>query len=655
MLQKLREKTSGKIASAILVLMAIPFAFFGVESYMSQRVETYVARISQAPSWWPSAPDVWPLSLLHTHHDIDADEFRRRLEVARARARDEQGDKFDAKAFESVDNKRKLLDDMIDEQVMRLAAEGAGILVSDAEVRAEIQKIPDFQVDGRFNADRYQMLLGSQSPPLTPLQFEARVRDNLQFGLIPSRLTQSSFVTGSELDRIVRLLGERRDVSFVEMPPAPVDTAPVSSAEIQAWYKSHARDYRRPETVRLEYIELDGATLPPPVVDEAALRKRYDEQVAKFSSAEQREVAHVLVQVAADASDAAKKAAEARANKLAAEARATGADFAAIARANSDDTGSKAKGGDLGWLAKASLPGPVGDAAFAMQQGEVRGPVKSDFGWHIIKVNQIRAGSQQPFESVRAQLEAELAETGKDRAFNDLSGKLVDAVYKNPTSLAPAAAALGLTVQATAPFSRAGGQGIAADPKVVRAAFSDSLVQDGTASDPIELGPNRMVMIRVLEHEPEAALPLSAVSNAVVAAIRADRQHTAAEAAADALLKTAKAKGLAAAANDAKLAAAQFDGLERSAAFPPRVLVDAFFDAPRPANNLAEFGKAAVGGRYVVFEVRGVHDGDASQVTPEQREQLREQMSMSVGLEAQKAYVGGERARYRIEVAEDRL
>ena len=117
MLQKLREKTSGKIASAILVLMAIPFAFFGVESYMSQRVETYVARISQAPSWWPSAPDVWPLSLLHTPHDIAADEFRRRLEVARARARDEQGDKFDAKAFESVDNKRKLLDEMIDEMV----------------------------------------------------------------------------------------------------------------------------------------------------------------------------------------------------------------------------------------------------------------------------------------------------------------------------------------------------------------------------------------------------------------------------------------------------------------------------------------------------------------------------------------------------------
>jgi peptidyl-prolyl cis-trans isomerase D len=290
-----------------------------------------------------------------------------------------------------------------------------------------------------------------------------------------------------------------------------------------------------------------------------------------------------------------------------------------------------------------------------MQAGEVRGPVKSDFGWHVIKVNQVRAGNQQPFESVRAQLEAELAGSGRDRAFNDLSGKLVDAVYKNPTSLAPAAKALGLSVQTTPAFARSGGQGIAANPNVLRAAFSASLIQDGTASDPIELGPNKMVMIRVIEHEPEAVLPLASVSDAVIVAIRADRQRKAAQAAADALLKAAKAKGLTVAANDAKLATASLDGVQRGASFPSRPLVDAFFDVPRPAANLAEFGTTSIGGRYVVFEIRSVHDGELSQVTPEQRTQLREQMSRAVGLEAQKAYVAGERARYRIQVIEDRL
>ncbi|MEO6154796.1 MAG: SurA N-terminal domain-containing protein, partial [Thermomonas sp.] len=374
MLQKLRDKTSGWIATVILGLLIIPFAFFGMESYMSQRVDTYAARIAQPPSWWQSAPQAWPASYFWRTHDIGNGEFRQQFEEARMRAREEQGDKFDAKAFESADNKRVVLDGMIDEQVMRLSAESNGILVSDGEVRKAIQDVPDFQVDGKFNVDRYQLLLASQSPPQTPREFENRIRDSLQFGLIPSRLAQSAFVTNAEVDRIMRLLGEQRDVSFVMLPATPADTAPVNAAQIQEWYTSHARDYRQPETVRIEYVEVDAAKLTAPVMDDAVLRKRYDEQASKFSTAEQRQISHILVQVAADASAADKKAAEARANKLASEARSPAADFAALAKTNSDDAGSRDKGGDLGLMSKGSLPGPFEDTAFAMKSGEIGGP-----------------------------------------------------------------------------------------------------------------------------------------------------------------------------------------------------------------------------------------------------------------------------------------
>ena len=659
MLQKLRDKTSGWIATVILGLLIIPFAFFGMESYLSQRVDTYSARIAQPPSWWRSAPEVWPLTYLWKTHEIDNSEFRQRFETARMRARDEQGDKFDAKAFESVENKRKILDEMIDEQVMRLAAERDGIAISDGEVRDTIQEVPDFQVDGKFNADRYQMLLASQNPPQTPREFEQNVRENLQYGLIPSRLAVSAFATDREVDRLLRLLGEQRDVSFVAMPPAPADSAPVTAAQIDAWYKAHASSYRRPETVRLEYVEVDGSKLPAPVIDEALLRKRYEEQSAKYASAEQRSVSHILVQVAADASDADKKAAEARANKLAAEARAPGADFAALAKANSDDAGSKGNGGDLGLMSKGGLPGPFEDAAFAMQSGEVRGPVKSDFGWHVIKVNEIRAGNQQPFEAVRAQLETELQQSERERAYNELTGKLVDAVYKNPSSLEPAAQALGLPVQVTTAFSRNGGAGIAADQKVVRAAFSETLIQDGTASDPIELAPNRSVMIRVLEHSPEAPLPLASVSDAVVVAIRADRQRKAATAAADALVKAAKANGLATAAAAAKLVMAEANGLERGSPMPSPRAVEAFFATPRPqdsaAGKQAPVDKVEIGGQYLVYAVRAVRDGDLTKVTAEERKQLRDQLSQVAGMDAQRAYVKAARAKYQIKIAEDRL
>ncbi len=655
MLQKLRDKTSGWIATVILGLLIVPFAFFGMESYMSQRVDTYAAHIAQPPAWWRSAPQVWPVTYLWRTHDIDNAEFRQRFEQARMRARDEQGDKFDAKAFESLGNKRKVLDDMIDEQVMRLAAESDGIVVSDGEVRKAIQDVPDFQVDGKFDADRYQLLLASQSPPQTPRDFETRMRDKLQYGLIPSHLAQSAFVTNAEVDRVMRLLGEQRDVSFVMMPPVPADLALVTPAQIQDWYKTHAAGYRQPETVRLEYVEVDGATLPPPLVDEAALTKRYQDGAAKFSAAEQRQVSHILVQVAADASDADKKAAEARATKLAAQARAPGADFAALAKANSEDAGSKDKGGDLGLMTKGSLPGPFEDAAFAMKSGEIRGPVKSDFGWHVIRVGEIRTGTQRPFEEVRAQLEAELQESERERAYNEVSGKLVDQVYKNPSSLEPAAKAMGLEVMTTPAFSRAGGPGLAGNQKILRAAFSDNLIEDGTASDPIELGPNHSVMIRVIEHNPERPRPLAEVSEAVVAAIHLDRQRKAAEAAADALVKDAKTNTLAKAADAAKLVMSEMNALERSSAIPSRAAAQAFFAAPRLSNNLMPIDKIEIGGQYMVYAIRAVRDGDLTKASAQERDQMRGQLANVAGIDAQKAYVRASRAKYQIKVAENNL
>jgi peptidyl-prolyl cis-trans isomerase D len=451
------------------------------------------------------------------------------------------------------------------------------------------------------------------------------------------------------------LLGEHRDVSYVSLPAAPADTAEVTAAQMDAWYKAHQGQFRAPESVRLEYVEVDGSKLTAPVADEAALRKRYQEQVAKSSTNDKREVAHILIAVAGNASDAEKKAAEAKAKQLADLARVPGADFAALASANSDDAGSKAKGGDLGWISKGGMPGGFDDAAFAMQAGEIRGPVKSDFGWHVIKLNQIQQGAQRSFEEMRAELEKEAQQGGREQAFNDLTGKLVDAVYKNPTSLEPAAKALGLQVQTTAAFTRAGGPGIAGDQKVLRAAFSDNLMQDGTASDPIEISPEHTVLIRVIAHEPERALPLVQVRDAVVAAIHADRQRKAAEAAADALVKAAQDKGLAVAAQAAGLAVAEANDIARRNPQPSAAAVEAFFRLPRSRDNKVPVGKVLIDGSYMVFALRSVRDGQLAQVTPQERTQLRQQVSQGAGMQAQEAFVRAAREHYQIKVAEDRL
>lgn len=655
MLQALRDKTTGWIAGIILTIVTVPFAFFGMESYMQQSVETYVARIAQPPTWWPSAPNVWPITYLWTSADIEADAFRQRVDLVRENMRQRQGDNFDPKQFESKDNKRRILDGLIDDQVLQFAAEQDELAISDEEVRKAIQAMPDFQVDGVFNADRYQLILASQNPPLTPTAFQDKIREGLKNDLIPAGIADSAFVTAAEIDRLARLLSETRDVNWVMLPLPPADTAPVTDAQITAWYDAHRSEFRKPESVRLEYVVVDGSTLPKPASDEAALRQLYQQQIAKYSTPEQREVSHILVQVAANASESEKKAAEAKARRLAAEARAPGADFAALARANSDDAGSKNKGGDLGWIRKEDMVPAFGTAAFALPAGQISAPVKSEFGWHIIKVSEVRPAVQRPFEEVRADLERELAQGSQEREFNDLIGKLVDEVLKSPTSLEPAAKAMGLTVQTTPAFTRAGGPGIAGDQKVLRAAFSDTLIQDGTASDPIEIGPDKTVLIRVFDHEPERALPLAQVRNAVIAAIRADRQRKAAAAAADALLKEAESKGLADAANAAKLAMGGLDGMQRGMPIPSQQAADVLFNQPRPENDRPRLGKALVGGAYMVYAIRAVHDGNLAQVTAQDRNTLREQMTLANGERAREAFIRALRARYQIKVAEDRL
>jgi peptidyl-prolyl cis-trans isomerase D len=658
MLQALRDKTSGWIAVVIVALLAIPFAFFGMEQYLFQNSASYAAQVEAPPSWWRSAPDAWPVrKLFWVTEEIDANEFRSEFERARQQQREAEGEQFDAVAFESVENKRRVLERMVDQAALRLFAAGSGVAVGDAQVRTTIEGIPGFQVDGRFDPQRYQLALQSQVPARTPQQFQELVREGLQQSLVPTQVAESAFVTAFEVDRVLKLLGERRDVSFVVLPPPTLDTGAISAEAIRDWYRTHARDYTAPETVTIEYVEIDGNALPPPpAADDAALRARYEQEKARFVEPERRLASHILVRVEQGASDAEKQAAEQEARTLAAQAAAAGADFAALAREHSDDAGSRAGGGDLGWVEKGAMVGAFDEALFAMESGEVRGPVKTDFGWHVIQLREVRSGQQVPFEDAREMLAAEQATADSERAFNDLVGRLVDQVYRNPTSLAPAAKEANLAVQKLGPFARGQGTGIAASDAVQRAAFSEALVQDGTASDPIEIGPNRSVLIRVVEHTPERALPLADVRERVVSAIRRDRAAKAAEAKAEAL-----AAGLRSGGDFAKLAG---DGVAvqtvtavpRGAPVPDPAASEAYFRAGIPAAGKRVAGKARLaGGSFVVFTVDKVSPGDPREASPQERQMLRQQLAMIRGNEAAAGLLENLRKRMKVTVVEARL
>lgn len=659
MLQKLRDKTSGWIATVILGLLIVPFAFVGIEQYLGQRTDNSVAKIDAPPTWWPSAPSFWPVSVFWQHDSIGIDEFRRAFEQERQRQRAQQGEAFDARAFESVDNKRAILDGLIDARVQQLSAQRDGMVVSDAMVRKAIQEVPAFQVDGKFDYTRYKLALASQVPAQNERQFEQVVRESLQQSMVVAGVAGSNFVTAAEMDRLLGLLGERRDASVLPLPPAVADTGAVSAAEIQTWYDGHATTYRAPEAVTIEFVEVNSATLPAPApADEATLRQRYEQEKNRYTEAEQRLASHILVRVPEGADAAAQKAAEQKATQLAAQAKAPGADFAALARANSDDTGSQAVGGDLGWVSKGMMVGPFESALFAMKAGEISGPVKTEFGWHVIQLRDLKAGAQESFEQVRETLAREQAEADRERAASEFSSRLVDLTLKNPSSLAPAAREMNIPLQKLGPFSRSNAQGVAANPAVLRAAFSDNLIQDGTISDPIELEPGHSVLIRVTSHTPERALTLAQVRDQVIAAVRADRASKAARKDADALLARVKAgESLEAIAASRQLPPPQvLPNVPRGAPVPEASVAEAIFAVAAPAAGKVSVGQSQLAdGRVVLFTVSKVTPGDVASMPPAQREMVQQQVAGFGGNDDVRALVSSMRKRVTVTVVERNL
>ena len=656
MLQALREKSSGWVATVILGLLIVPFALFGVSDYMTGTSENYAARIQSPPSWWKSAPSFWPVSILWGDEEISVQEYRQRLEQARQQARAQQGEAFDNKAFESLDNKRKILEGMIDERLMRLAAADAGMEVSNAAVRREILKIPEFQVDGRFNDQKYVSLLASLNPPRTAVQFEQDLRNDLQRNALVGRTALSAFTPRAEGERMLALWFEKRDLSVVRIPMA-ADTAPVSDVDIDAWYRSHGSEYRAPEAVTLEYIEVEAAKLPPAPVNEADLRARYAAEENKFGQAEQRKVAHILVPVEASADAAAQKAAQDKAAALAQQASG-GADFAKLARENSGDPGSKGQGGDLGWISRGSgMPKPFEDAVFALQADQISAPVKTDFGWHVIKLEDIKAGTRQTFEEARAQLEAEAAASAGERAYNDLLSALVDDLMKNPSGFAEAAAKHGLVVQKIGPVPKGGGEGVGASPAVQREAFSEARIQDGTASDPIDIGTDHSVLLRVVGHTAERPIPLAQVRERIIADIHAERASKAAATAAKAMATAAgKGESLATLAAARGLAVEPFKGVTRNVPAPTPEATKAIFDAPRPTPGKASAGSVVLpDGSWMVFKVDAVTPANPADVPAAQLAGMQQQLSTAAAEQVAKSYVAELRKHRKIRVVETQL
>ena len=595
MLQEIRDKAQGWIAYAIIALISIPFALWGIQEYLGGGRDPVVAKVN------------------------DQQIMERELDNAFHRQR-QPGEPAGAEASR---DRRQVLDAMIREALLVQAAEGMKLRAGDATVVATIHAIPAFQRSGRFDQAAFQNELRRQG--LSEGGFEQQIRRLLVTNQLIEGVRGSAIVTDAELNDALRLSEQRRDVSYFVVRANDKDSAiAVTDDEIKARYDAKASQYVTPERVQVEYLELDARQVAASVTpDEDALRALFEQRRGELTEPSQRKARHILVKVDKGAAEDAVAAAKAKAS-AALERLRGGADFGAVAREVSDDPGSAAQGGDLGWFERGVMVKEFEDAAFSRPPGKVGDLVRSPFGFHIIEVTEAREPKPLAFEDARPALLAAHRQSEAERLYYEQIERLGDLTYENSGSLAPAAQAIGLASQVSGWFGREGGPGVLASPKVVAAAFSEEVRAEGRNSDPIEVGPEHALVLRLRGYEESRPRPLAEVREEIRALLLREKAAVAARAKAEDLLRQARAgsaleslaKGLGATLEKpGKIA-------RRGSAVPAQV-ASAAFGVPRGDGGKPAFGLASLGeGDVAIVAVLGVEDGNPA-VDAAQREALR--------------------------------
>lgn len=608
MLQAIRDKAQGWIAWVIVILISIPFALWGIQEYLGVGGDPVVAEVDGV--------------------EITQNELDTSMQRYRATLRERLGGAYNPDMFPDRLVREQVLRSMISDVVLAQSAADLGLRAGDEMVRAQILDVPAFQRAGSFDAGAYKSALSMQG--YTPASFEARLRDDLATSLLESGIRSGAVVTDVEVGDFVRLRDQKRDIAYalVEAADFRDDTGPADE-EVQSFYDQNTSRFMQPERVRIAYIELSRDQLADAVsVDEEALQAYYDRHQAEYGAPEQRRVRHILIQVDGEG-DEADAAARATAEDLLGQLQA-GEDFAVLAGAHSGDPGSAAKGGDLGVIERGAMVEAFEEAAFALNENALGGPVKTDFGYHIIQVTEILPSHVQTLDEVRDRVSAALRQEEADRQFYDLAERLTDLVYENPDSLEPAAETLGLEVVESDWITREGGtSGALASPKVVSAAFSEDVLERGYNSELVEIDPSRYVVLRNLAHEEAAARPLAEVREEIVESLRQQAAARAAEETAARILDDVKGGAkLETAVQASELEVKQRTGVARSGDDLPPPLVDAVFSAGRPVADSPLAGQVVLpGGDRAVFVVRGVTDADPAAIGEEEREAVRNRLA----------------------------
>ncbi|HCG37506.1 MAG TPA: peptidylprolyl isomerase [Pseudomonas sp.] len=599
MLQNIRDNSQGWIAKTIIGIIVMLLALTGFEA------------IFNAASNNQNAAEVNGEEI--SRYDLDQAMNMQRRQLAQ-----QLGQDFDASLLDDRLLRDSALGSLIDRMLLLQSAKNANFAFSSEALDQLILQTPEFQVDGAFSAARFDQVI--QQMGYSRLQFRQLLEQEMLIGQLRAGISGTGFVTDQQVDNFARLEMQTRDFATLTLP-AQQEAIEVDDEQIKKYYEANADRFRTPEQVIVEYVELKKESFFDQVeVSDEELQELYQKQIANL--AEQRRAAHILIETGGELSD---DEAKAKIDEIATRVK-NGDDFAAVAKEASQDRGSASEGGDLGFAGPGVYDPAFEDALYALNEGEVSAPVKSEFGWHIIKLLGVQSPEVPAFESLKPQLVRELKAQQVEQRFVETSKQLEDSAFE-ASDLAQPAQELGLMVQTTEAFGRDGGDGITANRQVIQAAFSDEVLVDGANSSVIELDPDTSIALRVKEHLKPAAIPLADVREDIVQQLQRSLAAEAARAKGEQLLADLR-KGQQ--PDDGQWQAVEAATRSQEGVAP--ALLQAVFRMPRPEqqDKPSYSGVALSNGDYAVVRLNGVNEPEAA-LTDEEKLNYRRFLASRVG------------------------
>ena len=491
-------RTHQRLMQFLLLLFIVPsFALLGVESYTRMGDESNVIA------------KVGGQKILKEELDAAQRQQADRLRQA-------YGTRFDPKMLDNPEARQGILDNLIAQKALSVEAARSRLSVSDASLQQSILQIPDLQgADGKFDVERYKALLAAQG--MSPTMFEAQLRQDLALQQINAAVQNSAFAPKALSTRLSEINEQQREVQ--EMLFKASDYAAkvkVTDEMLKSFYDNSGSRFETPEQVKAEYVVLNPAAVAAQVtVSDADIKSYYEQNAKRYTTEEQRRASHILITAPKDAPAKERAAAKAKAEALLAQVRKNPGDFAKLAKENSQDPGSAERGGDLDFFGKGMMVKPFEDAAYKLQKGQISDVVESEFGYHIIKVTDIKPGGVRTLEQVKDEIAAEIKKQLAAKKYTEMAETFSNTVYEQADSLKPVADKLGLKIETVSNLGRTPNPALKDAPynnaKFLNALFADEAVRNKHNTEAVEVAPSTLIAGHVLSFQPRARRPFDEV------------------------------------------------------------------------------------------------------------------------------------------------